>query len=104
MTALFAAESDFDPQHEFILQEWIPIHIGPLDMSVNKAVAYLWLGGLLTIVALRPLLGGARLLPVLGRYSSLALVSFIVVAASGYISAELRLATRNHGLPLEALA
>ncbi len=47
---LAASESDFDPQHEFILQEWIPIHLGPLDLSVNKAVAYLWLGGLLTIV------------------------------------------------------
>ena len=47
---LAAAESDFDPQHEFILQEWIPIHLGPLDLSVNKAVAYVWLGGLLTIL------------------------------------------------------
>jgi F-type H+-transporting ATPase subunit a len=47
---LAASEGEFDPQHEFILQEWIPIHIGPLDMSVNKAVAYLWLGGLLTIL------------------------------------------------------
>jgi F-type H+-transporting ATPase subunit a len=47
---LAASESDFDPQHEFILQEWIPIHLGPLDLSVNKAVAYLWLGGLLTIL------------------------------------------------------
>ena len=50
MSLLFAAESDFDPQHEFILQEWIPIQIGPLDMSVNKAVAYVWLGGILTIL------------------------------------------------------
>ena len=49
MNVLLAAER-FDPQHEFILQEWIPIHIGPLDLSVNKAVAYLWLGGLLTIL------------------------------------------------------
>ena len=47
---LAASESDFDPQHEFVLQEWVPIHIGPLDLSVNKAVAYLWLGGLLTIL------------------------------------------------------
>ncbi|WP_208544772.1 cytochrome c oxidase assembly protein [Rathayibacter festucae] len=62
-------------------------------LGLHLVFAAIWLGGLLTIVALRPLLGGARLLPVLGRYSSLALVSFIVVAASGYISAELRLAT-----------
>jgi F-type H+-transporting ATPase subunit a len=49
MSFVFAAESDFDPQHEFILEEWIPLHLGPLDMSVNKAVVYLWVGGFLTI-------------------------------------------------------
>ena len=49
MSFVFAAEGDFDPQHEFLLDEWIPIHIGPLDMSVNKAVVYLWIGGLATI-------------------------------------------------------
>jgi F-type H+-transporting ATPase subunit a len=49
MSFVFAAEGDFDPQHEFLLDEWIPIHLGPLDMSVNKAVVYLWLGGLATI-------------------------------------------------------
>jgi F-type H+-transporting ATPase subunit a len=50
MSFVFAAESDFDPQHEFILEEWIPLHLGPLDMSVNKAVVYVWLGGLATIL------------------------------------------------------
>jgi F-type H+-transporting ATPase subunit a len=55
----FAAEEseEFDPAHEWELQEWIPIHIGPLDMSVNKAVAYLILGAvcacLLGIVLMR---------------------------------------------------
>jgi F-type H+-transporting ATPase subunit a len=50
MSFVFAAESDFDPQHEFILEEWIPLHLGPLDLSVNKAVVYVWLGGLATIL------------------------------------------------------
>ena len=29
---------------EWELHDWIPIHIGPLDLSINKAVAYLLLG------------------------------------------------------------
>ena len=31
---------------EWDLHEWIPIHLGPIDMSINKAVAYLLLGAL----------------------------------------------------------
>jgi F-type H+-transporting ATPase subunit a len=41
----------FKPQNEFKLDEWIPIHIGALDMSINKAVLYLFLGATLTIIA-----------------------------------------------------
>jgi F-type H+-transporting ATPase subunit a len=43
-------EEEFDPSHEFELHAWIPIEIGPLDLSINKAVAYLFLGTALTIV------------------------------------------------------
>jgi F-type H+-transporting ATPase subunit a len=42
-------EEEFDPSHEFELPAWIPIEIGPLDLSINKAVAYLWLGTAITI-------------------------------------------------------
>ena len=42
-------EEEFDPSHEFEQHEWIPIHIGPLDLSITKAVAYLMLGSVLTI-------------------------------------------------------
>jgi F-type H+-transporting ATPase subunit a len=49
MRFVLAAE-EFNPSHEFELQPWIPLELGPLDLSVNKAVAYLWLGGLLTIL------------------------------------------------------
>jgi F-type H+-transporting ATPase subunit a len=42
--ALAAEDEEFDPAHEWELQEWVPIHIGPLDLSINKAVAYLILG------------------------------------------------------------
>jgi len=44
-----AAEGDFNPEDEFRLETWVPIHIGPLDLSINKAVVYLWLGGIVTM-------------------------------------------------------
>jgi F-type H+-transporting ATPase subunit a len=47
---VLAAAEDFQPQDEFTLHPWISLELGPIDMSVNKAVAYLWLGGLVTIL------------------------------------------------------
>jgi F-type H+-transporting ATPase subunit a len=49
-TAEGEEEEKFDPSHEWLLNEWIPIHLGPIDLSINKAVAYLILGSLLTIL------------------------------------------------------
>ena len=46
-TAAFA-KGDFDPSDEFQLKAWVSIHLGPLDMSINKAVVYLLLGAFLT--------------------------------------------------------
>ena len=42
---------EFKPQNEFKLDNWISLQIGPLDMSINKAVLYLFLGSALTIAA-----------------------------------------------------
>jgi F-type H+-transporting ATPase subunit a len=53
-------EEEFDPSHEFELPAWIPIEIGPLDLSINKAVAYLFLGTAVSI-ALGIVLMRARL-------------------------------------------
>ncbi|HSS32938.1 MAG TPA: F0F1 ATP synthase subunit A [Solirubrobacterales bacterium] len=39
----------FKPQNEFKLEEWIGIHIGGVDLSINKAVVYLLLASGLTI-------------------------------------------------------
>ena len=39
----------FKPQNEFKLEEWIGIHIGGVDLSINKAVVYLILASALTI-------------------------------------------------------
>jgi F-type H+-transporting ATPase subunit a len=38
----------FKPQDEFKLHDWIPIHIGGLNLSFNKAVLYLLLACILT--------------------------------------------------------
>jgi len=43
------ARGKFDPTTEFEQHEWIPIHLGPLNISVTKAVAYLLIGTVLTI-------------------------------------------------------
>ena len=39
---------DFEPVEEFRLTPWIELKIGPLDMSINKAVFYLFLASALT--------------------------------------------------------
>src|SRR4051794_30777102 len=44
------ARGDFDPTTEFEQHEWIPIHLGPLNLSITKAVAYLMLGTVMTIL------------------------------------------------------
>lgn len=42
----------FKPQNEFKLENWVPIHIGSLDLSINKAVLYLALTSGLTILTM----------------------------------------------------
>ena len=44
------ARGEFDPAEEWTLHEWIPLHLGPLDLSINKAVAYILLSALVTIL------------------------------------------------------
>lgn len=44
------ARGTFDPTKEFEQHEWVPIHLGPLNLSITKAVAYLILGTVLTIL------------------------------------------------------
>jgi len=39
----------FKPQNEFKLEPWVSIHLGSLDLSINKAVLYLFLASALTI-------------------------------------------------------
>ncbi|WP_210508007.1 cytochrome c oxidase assembly protein [Naasia sp. SYSU D00057] len=59
-------------------------------LGLHLGFAAAWLGGLLVLLLLRPILPSAALRAVAGRYSSIALLCFCVVAVSGYVSAELR--------------
>jgi F-type H+-transporting ATPase subunit a len=44
------ARGKFDPTTEFEQHDWIPIHLGPLNLSITKAVVYLLIGTALTIL------------------------------------------------------
>jgi F-type H+-transporting ATPase subunit a len=44
------ARGDFDPTTEFEQHEWVSIHLGPLNLSITKAVVYLMLGTVLSIL------------------------------------------------------
>ncbi len=42
-------DASFQPQNEFKLEPWISIHLGGVDLSINKAVVYLLLASGLTM-------------------------------------------------------
>jgi F-type H+-transporting ATPase subunit a len=44
--------NDYKPQNEFKLDPWISIKIGGIDMSINKAVLYLFLAAGLTVTTM----------------------------------------------------
>ena len=44
------ARGSFNPADEFKLNKWVLIHLGPLDLSITRAVVYLWIGAALTIL------------------------------------------------------
>jgi F-type H+-transporting ATPase subunit a len=43
---------EFKPQDEFKLHDWIPIHIGGINLSITRAVLYLLLASALTITVM----------------------------------------------------
>ncbi|GAA1132500.1 cytochrome c oxidase assembly protein [Microbacterium aurantiacum] len=53
--------------------------------------AAIWLGGLILMVLIRPLLPKPQLATVLARYSSIALAAFVIVAVSGTVRAAIGL-------------
>lgn len=58
-----------------------------MALVLHVAGAAVWLGGLVLLVVLRPILARDRIVVVLTRYSSIALVAFVVVAVSGHLRA-----------------
>ena len=55
------ARGHFDPTTEFEQHKWIPIHLGPLDLSITKAVVYLMIGTVGTILVGLVLMRGPTL-------------------------------------------
>ncbi len=45
-----ALAETFNPADEFALKQWVGIHAGPIDLSINKAVVYLAISALVTIL------------------------------------------------------
>ncbi len=43
---------EFTPTDEFKLDPWVSLEFGPVDMSINKAVLYLWIACVLTGVVM----------------------------------------------------
>ncbi|WP_104044847.1 cytochrome c oxidase assembly protein [Arthrobacter sp. ZGTC412] len=62
-------------------------------LFVHAATAAVWLGGLLALVVLRPVLLAGQLGVTVRRYSTLALISFIALAVSGFLGALSRIST-----------
>ncbi len=41
--------TEYQPQNEFKLDPWVKLKLGPIDMSINKAVLYLFIAAALTV-------------------------------------------------------
>jgi len=62
--AYAAAASEFDPSVEFKTDPYVSIQLGPLDMSINKAVVYLLLAAAICIgVGIFVIRGGLKMRP-----------------------------------------
>lgn len=82
------------------LAGWVPLALmghpnygegheaGILAFALHIIAAAAWLGGLIALVVLRPVLDVERLRVVAGRYSTLALFAFGLLVFSGYLRAQ----------------
>jgi F-type H+-transporting ATPase subunit a len=65
------------PLHQFELQRWVPISIGGLDLSINKAVVFMWV--VIALASVIMVMAGSSRKLVPGKLQSLAemMVDFI---------------------------
>jgi len=57
-------EKEFDPSQEFALEPYVSLEVGPLDLSINKAVVYLLLASTICIgLGVFVIRGGLRMKP-----------------------------------------
>jgi F-type H+-transporting ATPase subunit a len=65
------------PLHQFELQNWVPISLGGLDISINKAVVFMWV--VVSLAAVLMVMAGSARKLVPGKLQSLAemMVEFI---------------------------
>ena len=63
------------------------------SLGLHLVFVAVWLGGLITIVVIRKSLEPERIGTIIARYSTLAIICFVVVAVSGYVNAALRVGT-----------
>jgi F-type H+-transporting ATPase subunit a len=68
---------DESPLHQFELHNWVPISLGGLDISINKAVVFMWL--VVSLAAVLMVMAGSARKLVPGKLQSLAemMVDFI---------------------------
>ena len=62
------AEEEFKPDLEFKLEPYIPIHLGPIDLSINKAVIYMLMSAAIAIIgSFLVIRGGLKMRPTKGQ-------------------------------------
>ncbi|MCX6502977.1 MAG: cytochrome c oxidase assembly protein [Microbacterium sp.] len=68
-------------------------NMATVSLVLHILAAAVWLGGVILMVIIRPLLGRIELVDALRRYSSIALLAFVVVAISGTVRAAVAVVT-----------
>jgi len=67
-TLAMASGAEFDPAEEFATTAWVDIQLGPIDLSINKAVFYMVVSSLIIILfGIIVVRGGLKMKPTKGQ-------------------------------------